>query len=63
MKLYKNETKTMKGKYIDLAVPKNDLLYYDYPEYNPYFGYVAGGFFLFTCVNFATRALTPATLW
>jgi len=52
----------MKGKYIDLAGSKNELPYYDHPEFNPYFGYVAGGFFLFTCVNFATRALTPATL-
>lgn len=35
--------------------------YYDHPDFNPYFGYVAGSFF-FTCVNYATRAFTPSTL-
>ena len=41
---------------------EEDVAYYDKPDFNPYFGYVAGGFFLFTCVNFATRALTPTNL-
>jgi len=47
--------------YVNLA-GSNELPYYDHPDFNPYFGYVAGGFFLFTCINFATRALTPSTL-
>jgi len=53
----------MKGNknYVNLA-GSNELPYYDHPDFNPYFGYVAGGFFLFTCINFATRALTPSTL-
>ena len=41
---------------------EEDVAYYDKPGFNPYFGYVAGGFFLFTCVNFVTRALTPTNL-
>lgn len=36
--------------------------YYDHPDFNPYFGYVAGSFFLFTCVNYATRLFTPFKL-
>lgn len=51
----------MKGKYID-TTGYSEAPYYDHPEFNPYFGYVAGGFFLFTCINFATRAFTPSTL-
>ena len=51
----------MKDKSID-TMGYSELPYYDHPDFNPYFVYVAGGIFLFTCVNFATRAFIPPTL-
>ena len=39
-----------------------EVALYTASDSNPYFGYVIAGFFFFNCVNFVTRAFTPAKL-